>query len=136
MRMRSEPAGNSRRRPPRFAALALVAFAVGTAAISCRTSTEPDPNGGITIQLDSVPLLLKADSVSTATVWATVLSHGAPVPDSTVVQFAASLGIIETEARTKDGLARVNFRAGKETGIAAVVAQTKAVRDTVLVTLY
>lgn len=115
-----------------FAAAALV----GSLTASCRTSAGPDGEDAVSLALDSVPLLVKADSSSVATVWATVLEHGSPVADSTLVYFAASMGAIEPEARTKDGLARVTFRAGKETGIAAIVAQSRAVRDTVVITLY
>ena len=114
----------------------LLAVALALVLLSCRTSTGPGANGGLTLQLDSVPLLVKADSTSTATIWATVLENGKPVPDSTTVYFAASLGGVEAEARTKDGLARAVFTAGGEIGVAAIVAQSLAVRDTVLLTLY
>lgn len=105
--------------------------------LSCRSTSEPDPNTGLTVQLDAVPLLLKAaDTLEVSTIWATVLQDGQPVPDSTVVSLAASNGRIDAEARTRDGLARANFYPGVQVGVGSVIAQVKAVRDTVLITLY
>ena len=40
---------------------------------SCRTSAPSDPSDGLTVSLDAVPLLLKADSTGTSTLWCTVL---------------------------------------------------------------
>lgn len=105
-------------------------------ALSCRTSSEPENETGLTIRIDAVPLLLKADSADVSTVWATVLDDGVPVPDSTIVYFASTLGGIEPEAYTRDGLARVEYGKQTETGVAAIVAQVRAVRDTVLITLF
>ncbi len=103
----------------------------------CKTSSEPSTSEAIAIQLDAVPLLLEAaDTLDTATIWATVLEHGEPISDSTVVSFAASNGKIDAEAMTMDGLARVVFVPGRNVGVAAIVAQVKTVRDTVLVTLF
>ena len=82
------------------------------------------------------PLLLKADSSSTATIWATVLISDRPAPDSTVVNFASTLGTVTSEAYTRAGLARAIFAAGDEPGTVAVVAQVLAVRDTVVLTVY
>lgn len=113
-----------------------LAFLFAIAFTACRTGTDPEDDKRLSLRLDSVPLLVLADSVSAATIWATVLEGTNPVADSTVVQFATSLGRIDTEAFTRDGLARATFVAGRETGVAAIVAQSRGVRDTVLVTLY
>jgi len=108
-----------------------------TAHLSCRTSAEPeDPQKSISLRLDAVPLLLKADSSSTATIWATVLISDRPAPDSTVVNFASTLGTVTAEAYTRAGLARGVFVSAGEPGTAAVVAQVLAVRDTVVLTVY
>jgi len=128
-----------RRQRETLAALALVLVLVLGAAsgLSCRTSTKPEDPPGLTLSLDAVPLLLKADSTSVATIWATVMEQGSPVADSTVVVFAASMGAITAEALTRDGLARATYRADQEEpGVASIVAQVRAVRDTVLVTVY
>lgn len=122
-------------RPLAFALL--FGLLVWTAHLSCRTSSEPDdPQKAIDLRLDAVPLLLKADSSSTATIWATVLISDRPAPDSTVVNFASTLGTVTSEAYTRAGLARAVFAAGDEPGTAAVVAQVLAVRDTVVLTVY
>jgi hypothetical protein len=65
-----------------------------------------------------------------------VLQSGHPVSDSTIVYFVASLGQVTTEAVTKDGLARATFTPGSTPGVAAIIAQVKAVRDTVMITIY
>ena len=130
----AHPTRSARRRRgcPGWIALVLV-----TILLSCRTSTGPEGNATLTIHLDAVPLLLKAaDTLDVAAVWATVLESGRPVPDSTLVSFAATNGRIEAEALTRDGLARVEFLPGASVGIAAIIAQVRAVRDTVLITLY
>jgi hypothetical protein len=104
--------------------------------VSCRSTAGPDPSGGLTISLDAVPLLLKADSSAVSTIWATVLEKGHPVQDSTRVSFVTTLGTISAEAMTRDGLATVTFNPNGETGLAAIIAQVRAVRDTVMVTVY
>lgn len=114
----------------------LVTLVAGALSLCCKSSSDPVDKGLVTVQLDAVPGLVKADSAATSTVWATVTLGGAPVPDSTRVYFAVSMGSISAEAATQDGLARATFTAGKEVGVAAVIAQVKAVRDTVLITLY
>jgi hypothetical protein len=122
--------------------LAGVAFLLFLAAIlvpiSCRSTAgpEPEPSGGITLSLDAVPLLLKADSSAVSTIWATVLERGQPVQDSTRVSFVTTVGTISAEAMTRDGLATATFNPNGEIGLAAIIAQVRAVRDTVMVTVY
>ena len=65
-----------------------------------------------------------------------MLDDGHPVPDSTRVSFAATNGLIDAEAYTMDGLARAEFIPGASIGVAALIAQVRAMRDTVLITLY
>lgn len=103
---------------------------------SCRTEAPEDASGGLTLSLDAVPLLLKSDSASVSTIWCTVLEKGRPAPDSTLVSFVATFGQITEEAATRDGLARATFDPRGETGAAAIIAQVRALRDTVLVTVY
>lgn len=106
-------------------------------SLSCRTSAGPDDaRDGIFISLDAVPMLLKADSTSASTIWATVLIANKPAPDSTMVYFVSTLGAVTSEASTRDGLARAVFTPGDVPGAAAVVAQVMAVRDTVVLTVY
>ena len=104
---------------------------------ACRTQSNPTgPEGDVDLRLDVVPLILKADSASTATVWATLLVRGEPAPDSTVVNFVVSQGAIDPVGYTVDGLASATYTSGGEPGSAAIVAQAMTVRDTVVVTLY
>ncbi len=115
--------------------IALVA--VTLCVLACKTSTEPvDITAGLQIQLDAVPLLLKADTLEASVIWATIVEDGQPVQDSTLVFFAATNGTIPTTAYTVDGLAQAEFIPGTDTGIAAIIAQVKTVRDTVLLTLF
>jgi hypothetical protein len=116
--------------------LVLLVGWIGLSQLSCRTSAPTDPSKQISLQLDAVPVLLKADSTGAAVIWATVLMSGRPAPDSTVVYFATSLGSVTPEAYSRDGLARATFTPNQATGVAAIVAQVKAVRDTVMVTVY
>jgi hypothetical protein len=117
--------------------LAVLAALLITTVLACRSSSKPDPADQLTLSLDAVPLLVKAaDTLDVATIWATVLEHGEPVRDSTLVSFVASNGKIESQGWTRDGLARAIFYPGKQPGVASVVAQVRAVRDTVLLTVY
>ncbi len=111
-------------------------LSIATVLLSCRSSTGPDPAAALSVGLDAVPTLLKSDSLSTSVIWATVLEHGRPARDSTRVNFVATLGTIDPEAYTYDGLARAVFHPGSETGAAVVIAQVRAVRDTVILTIY
>lgn len=127
---------------PRFARLSFwgVLFGLLTVAVilpSCKTGNDPvSPQTGIQLQLDVMPLLLKADTLSSSTVWATLKVNGEPAPDSTAVYFLASPGKIDPVAYTRDGLAVVSYRSVNEPGIAIIVGQALAIRDTVRVTLY
>ena len=47
---------------------------------------------------------------------------GTPVSDGTVVQFITSLGRIDREGRTRDGVARVNFVSDSRSGLAEILA--------------
>ncbi len=114
----------------------ILILAIAVLILSCRSSTEPDPAAALSVDLDAVPTLLKSDSLSTSVIWATVLEHGRPARDSTRVSFVATLGMIDPEAYTHDGLARAVFQSGTETGAAVVIAQVRAVRDTVMLTIY
>ena len=117
--------------------LTILASLLITTFLASRSSSEPDPADDLPLALDAVPLLVKAaDTLDVATIWATVLEHGEPVRDSTLVSFVASNGRIESHGWTRDGLAQAIFRPGAQPGVASVVAQVRAVRDTVLLTVY
>lgn len=116
--------------------LFLIFLAFFLAPVSCRSTAPPNPTAGLTISLDAVPLLLKADSSATSTIWATVLEKGLPVKDSTLVSFVTTIGTISGEAVTRDGLATATFNPQGESGLAAIIAQVRAIRDTVMITVY
>ncbi len=103
---------------------------------SCRQTAAPEVANTLSLRLDAVPLLVKADSSAVSTIWATVLQDGQPVKDSTIVNFVAAMGKIAPTAYTRDGLATATFSPGTDAGVATIVAQVKAVRDTVAVTIY
>jgi Big-like domain-containing protein len=51
---------------------------------------------------------------------------GTAVPDNTVVQFFTTLGRIDREGRTRDGIARVNFVSDSRSGLASITAVSGA----------
>lgn len=109
------------------------------AVLGCR-ATKPDDSPvdttGVKITVDVVPLIIPADSSSTATVWITVLEDGDPVTDSTKVSMVATSGSIDSCTYTTDGLAVATYRAPKQSGIASIIAQSLGARDTMNITLY
>jgi len=114
----------------------VILFAVALGFAACKTSSEPVVMESLQIRLDAVPLLLKADTLESSVIWATIIEDGEPVADSTTVFFAATNGDIAASAYTVDGLAQASFVPGFETGTAAIIAQVRTVRDTVVLTLY
>ncbi len=103
----------------------------------CRASSpEGEDQKEISIDLDVVPMILKADTTETATVWVTVLEGTRPVADSTIVNLVATLGTVPAQVLTTDGLAIADFQPPSETGVATIIAQSRGVRDTMNVTLY
>ncbi len=120
----------------RVAAFGLL-IGVVAAILGCRASRpEDDTDTALSLKVDVVPLLLRADTSQTATVWVTVLERGSPAHDSTRVNLVATLGTVTSEVYTRDGLAVTAYRAGSEAGSAAIIAQVRGVRDTMRVTLY
>jgi hypothetical protein len=60
---------------------------------------------------------------------------GTPVPDGTVVQFFTTLGTIQEQGKTNDGVARVNLISDARSGAAKVTAFSGAVTITADVTI-
>lgn len=124
-------------RGPGLAFLAAVLLAALLGPLACRGTQPADEEpAGVSLALDVVPLVLRADTTQTATVWATLLEDGSPVVDSTRVSLVTTLGQVSEEAFTVDGLAVATYRAAAEAGQASIVAQARGVRDTMRVTLY
>jgi hypothetical protein len=98
---------------------ALCALAV--AHLSCHQAIlTADPNATLTLIIN--PGFIPAHG-GVAVVSALVFDGtGEPVPDGTVVQFLTSLGRIDEQGKTNDGVARVNLVSDSRSGRATVTA--------------
>lgn len=77
---------------------------------------------GSTLTLTVNPPFIPAHG-GVAVVSALVMEEvGTPVPDGTVVQFFTSLGSIQEQGRTNDGVARVNLTSDSRSGTAKITA--------------
>ena len=135
----SQKTPRDRNRPSwkRTTAWATLTMSLLLVLLGCRASRTTEPEeAALTLTVDVVPLILPADTSETATVWVTVLEGEAPAVDSTRVDLVATLGTVPATVYTRDGLATGSFRAGLAPGVAAIIAQCRGVRDTMMVTLY
>jgi hypothetical protein len=103
--------------------LSVLGVILGLAAlhITCHQALFVAPAGS-TLSLVANPTFIPANtgvSVITAIVYD---GTGFPVADGTVVQFFTSLGRIDEQGRTNDGVARVNLYADSRSGQAKVTA--------------
>jgi hypothetical protein len=97
-------------------ALALFAAAL---SLSCGQAILTAPIGA-TLAVNINPPFIAAHG-DTAVVSVLVLEPaGTPVPDNTVVQFFTTIGIIDEQGKTNDGVARVNLRSDANSGTARV----------------
>lgn len=97
------------------------ALALLTAAfsLSCGQAILTAPVGS-TLAVNINPPFIAAHG-DTAVVSVLVLEPaGTPVPDNTVVQFFTTLGTIDEQGKTNDGVARVNLRSDARSGTARV----------------
>lgn len=100
----------------RRSALALIA---GALSISCGQAILTAPIGS-TIAININPPFISANG-DIAVVSVLVLEPaGTPVPDGTVVQFFSTLGKIQEQGKTNDGVARVNFQSDARSGTARI----------------
>jgi hypothetical protein len=98
---------------------ALLAVA-GVLHLTCQSILTAPVDSTITVIAN--PLFVEAHggvSVVSAVVTEAI---GTPVADGTVVQFFTTLGRIEEQGRTNDGVARVNFVSDSRSGVAQVTA--------------
>jgi hypothetical protein len=102
----------------------MLAALAGILQLSCQAIlTAP---AGSTMTLFVNPPFVEAHggvSVVTAVVTESI---GTPVADGTVVQFFTTLGRIEEQGRTNDGVARVNFVSDARSGTASISAVSGA----------
>jgi hypothetical protein len=97
------------------------AVLLGALVASCGQAIISAPVGS-TITIFVNPPFIAAQG-DTAIVSVLVLEPaGTPVPDGTVVQFFTTLGTIQEQAKTNDGVARVNLISDSRSGTAKVTA--------------
>lgn len=101
------------------ALLALVAAGVVTARCGQAILTAP---AGATLQVTANPPFIPAHGGVSVISVIVVEPAGTVVPDGTVVQFFTSLGRIDEQGRTNDGVARVNLVSTGLSGLATVTA--------------
>ena len=75
-----------------------------------------------TLTLNVNPQFVEANGGVSVVSALVVEAIGTPVPDGTVVQFFTTLGRIEEQGKTNDGVARVNFVSDSRSGVASITA--------------
>jgi hypothetical protein len=99
------------------APLLLLALSLGT----CNQAIMTAPPGSTMTLIANPPFIAAHGDVSVIS--ALVLkATGNPVPDGTVVQFFTTLGNIDEQGKTNDGVARVNLVSDSRSGMATVSA--------------
>jgi hypothetical protein len=125
------------RRISRGAATAAALVIAGWSSSSCGQALLIAPTGS-TLQMFVNPEFIAANG-DTAVVSVLVIEPaGTQVPDGTVIQFFTNLGKIQEQAKTNDGVARVNLISDARSGTATVSAisgsdATKAAHGTVVI---
>jgi len=102
----------------------VTAFIVALALLpgaSCQQAILTAPNGA-TLQLVANPTFIPASSGVSIISALLIEPAGTPVADGTVVQFFTTLGVIDEQGKTNDGVARVNLVADSRSGTAEVTA--------------
>lgn len=106
----------------RVAAVSLAAMALSSCGQAILSAPE-----GTTLQIFVNPPFIAANGDTAVVSVLAVEKAGTPVPDGTVIQFFTTVGIIDEQARTNDGVARVNLRSNATSGTAVVTAVSGAV---------
>jgi hypothetical protein len=99
--------------------LLVVLLALGQ--LTCNQAIMTAPSGSV-IRLFANPGIISANGGVSVISALIIEPAGTVVPDGTVVQFFTSLGTIDEQGKTNDGVARVNLRANGRSGVAAVNA--------------
>jgi len=100
-----------------FAALVIA----GTIAASCGQAILSSPDG-TTLQIFVNPSFISANGDTAVVSVLATEKAGTPVPDGTVIQFFTTLGKIQEQGKTNDGVARVNLISDARSGTAVVTA--------------
>jgi hypothetical protein len=107
-----------------MSSLKLLSLAVlSVAALACEKAPLTAPVDSTLSVFVNPPFIVANGGVSVISAFV-VEPAGTPVPDGTVVFFFTTLGRIEPQGKTKDGVARVNLVADSRSGIAKVTAAT------------
>ncbi len=99
---------------------AIVGVIAALAHASCQAILTA-PNGS-TLQLVANPEFIPASGGVSIISALLIEPAGTPVADGTVVQFFTTLGVIDEQGKTNDGVARVNLVADARPGMAQVTA--------------
>jgi hypothetical protein len=94
---------------------------VGCLQLTCHQAILTAPVGS-TLDVFANPTFISAHTGVSVISALVIEPAGTPVPDGTVVQFFTSLGAIDEQGRTNDGVARVNLTADGRSGIATITA--------------
>jgi hypothetical protein len=114
--------GRARRTPASGrAALSLLAITLS----SCGQAILSAPDG-TTLQIFVNPLFIAANGDTAVVSVLATEKAGTPVPDGTVIQFFTTLGKIQEQGKTNDGVARVNLISDTRSGTATVTATSGA----------
>jgi len=104
------------------AAARMVAIIIaGLGLSSCGQAILSAPDG-TTLQIFVNPSFIAANGDTAVVSVLAIEPAGTPVPDGTVIQFFTTLGKIDEQARTNDGVARVNLISDARNGTAVVTA--------------
>src|SRR5262245_4147967 len=112
------PATSNALRP--LAAILLVT-GVGLAVSRCGHVILTAPQGS-TLHMEANPRFIQAQGAVSVISVLVIEPIGTPVPDGTVVQFFTTLGRIDEQGKTNDGVVRVNLVATGLSGVASVTA--------------
>ncbi len=99
---------------------------VGLVFASCGQAILSAPDG-TTLQIFVNPSFIDLNGDKAVVSVLAVEKAGTPVPDGTVIQFFTTLGKIDEQAKTNDGVARVNLISDARNGTAVVTATSGAV---------
>jgi hypothetical protein len=77
---------------------------------------------GSTLTIVANPTFIAANGDCSVVSVIVIEPAGTPVPDGTVVQFLATLGRVDEQGKTNDGVARVNFCSDARSGTARINA--------------
>jgi hypothetical protein len=113
--------GRTKRGPSGSVGWTLTALAALVATVNCHQVPLTAPPGSV-ISVTANPTNVPAHG-GTSVVSALVMEPtGTVVPDGTVVQFLTTIGTIESQGKTNDGVARVRFTSDSRSGSAEITA--------------